>query len=394
MKKTFATPLTPISWGELIDKITILEIKQVNIKSASALININKELGYLNEIVKNNTGLAELIKDLKLELLDVNKRLWQVEDDIRDKELEHEFDGGFIELARRVYRLNDERANLKKSINHALNSELVEEKSYKDFQTNWYESKEEQLLSTSIPILVLNLVRSKERRESFRAFNKHLTYEYFNAIDGRDLTIEQIRASGLFEENLPFPSLGAYGCALSHLRLWEMTIDKNFPITVAEDDAIFRHDFLVQSNKVISTLPSDWDFILWGWNFDSVLSVNLLPAPIVMLSNQELLRRNVDVFQKQLSPSLPLALDKCFGTSAYTISPKGAKRFKELCFPIANFELKFPVLKNKMPTMGIDVAMARFFSTTNSFVSFPPLVITKNEHSISTVQNNSLNTNN
>ena len=236
---------------------------------------------------------------------------------------------------------------------------------------------------------MLNLVRSKERRVSFREFNKHLTYEYFNAIDGRDLTIEQIRASGLFEENLPFPSLGAYGCALSHLKLWEISIDKNFPITVAEDDAIFRHDFLVQSNKVISTLPSDWDFILWGWNFDSVLSVNLLPAPIVMLSNQELMRKNAEVFQNQQSPSLPLALDKCFGIPAYTISPKGANRFKNLCYPMENFELKFPVLKNKMPTTGIDLAMARFFSTTKSFVSFPPLVITKNEHSISTIQKNS-----
>ena len=136
MNKAFPTPLTPISWGELIDKITILEIKQVNIKSSTALSNINKELGYLNEIVKNNIGVVEPIKDLKLGLLDVNKRLWQVEDDIRDKELKQEFDGEFIELARKVYRLNDERAKLKKSINHALNSELVEEKSYKDFQSN------------------------------------------------------------------------------------------------------------------------------------------------------------------------------------------------------------------------------------------------------------------
>ena len=136
MNKTFPTPLTPISWGELIDKITILEIKQVNIKSSTALSNINKELGYLNEIIKNNTGVVEQVKDLKLLLLDVNKRLWQVEDDIREKELKQEFDSGFIELARRVFRLNDERAKLKKSINHALNSELVEEKSYKDFQSN------------------------------------------------------------------------------------------------------------------------------------------------------------------------------------------------------------------------------------------------------------------
>ena len=134
MKKTFATPLIPISWGELIDKITILEIKQTHIKSPTALTNINKELGYLNEIVENSTGVAELISDLKQQLLDVNKRLWQVEDDIRDKELKQDFDIGFIELARRVYRLNDERAKLKKSINQVLNSELVEEKSYKDFQ--------------------------------------------------------------------------------------------------------------------------------------------------------------------------------------------------------------------------------------------------------------------
>jgi hypothetical protein len=136
VNKTFPTPLTSISWGELIDKITILEIKQANINSSTALSNINKELGYLNEIVKNNIGVVEPIKDLKLGLLDVNKRLWQVEDDIRDKELKQEFDGEFIELARKVYRLNDERAKLKKSINHALNSELVEEKSYKDFQSN------------------------------------------------------------------------------------------------------------------------------------------------------------------------------------------------------------------------------------------------------------------
>ena len=132
MKKTFATPLIPISWGELIDKITILEIKQTHIKSPTALTNINKELGYLNDILENSTGVAELISDLKQQLLDVNKRLWQVEDDIRDKELKQDFVIGFIELARRVYRLNDERAKLKKSINQVLNSELIDEKSYKE----------------------------------------------------------------------------------------------------------------------------------------------------------------------------------------------------------------------------------------------------------------------
>ena len=136
MDKIFPTPLAPISWGELIDKITILEIKQVNINSLAAVININKELNYLGNIVENNIGVAELIIELKQLLLDVNKRLWKVEDDIRNKELRKEFDNGFIELARKVYRLNDERAKLKKMINQALKSEIVEEKSYKEFQSN------------------------------------------------------------------------------------------------------------------------------------------------------------------------------------------------------------------------------------------------------------------
>jgi len=133
MNKSVTTPLIPISWGELIDKITILEIKQLNIKSPNAQSNIEKELGYLNEIVEDNGGLAELVKEIKEQLLNVNMQLWQVEDDIRNKELKQEFDTVFIGLARSVYKLNDDRAKIKKQINKLLNSELTEEKSYGNY---------------------------------------------------------------------------------------------------------------------------------------------------------------------------------------------------------------------------------------------------------------------
>jgi hypothetical protein len=125
MDKIFTTPYAPISWGELIDKITILEIKQANINSLAAVININKELGCLSDIIENNTGVAGLIKDLRRLLLEVNKELWKVGDDIRDKEQKKEFDSSFVALARSVYILNDERAKIKKLINQALKSELV-----------------------------------------------------------------------------------------------------------------------------------------------------------------------------------------------------------------------------------------------------------------------------
>ena len=134
MNNKFQTPLVPISWGELIDKITILEIKEVKITSNNALDNIRKELGFLSDIVSNSKGVYDAISLLKNELKEVNLNLWQVEDEIRDKEYSQEFDEEFIRLARSVYRLNDDRANLKKKINETLFSELKEEKSYKNFR--------------------------------------------------------------------------------------------------------------------------------------------------------------------------------------------------------------------------------------------------------------------
>ncbi len=134
MNNKFQTPLVPISWGELIDKITILEIKEVKITSNNALDNIRKELVFLSDIASNSRGVYDVISLLKNELKEVNLNLWQVEDEIRDKEYSQEFDEEFIRLARSVYRLNDDRANLKKQINETLFSELKEEKSYKNFR--------------------------------------------------------------------------------------------------------------------------------------------------------------------------------------------------------------------------------------------------------------------
>jgi hypothetical protein len=133
MQIKLATPFIPISWGELLDKITILEIKDLKISAKNAKQNIRKELKYLLEIAHLN-NMPEEIQSLKIELKNVNLKLWEIEDGIREKELAGEFDRVFIELARSVYRLNDLRAKTKQSINLILCSELVEEKSYKDFQ--------------------------------------------------------------------------------------------------------------------------------------------------------------------------------------------------------------------------------------------------------------------
>ena len=109
------TPCVPISWGELVDKITILEIKLLKIFNNMSREKIEKELKYLEEVA-DLKNMPDEIKDLKHELSTVNHKLWDVEDSIRDKDELGEFDDSFIELARSVYRLNDLRARLKKSI--------------------------------------------------------------------------------------------------------------------------------------------------------------------------------------------------------------------------------------------------------------------------------------
>ncbi len=126
----------PISLGELIDKITILEIKAVNIGDEAKLKNVTHELNILNDKVSSlldsagQTKLAPLIQALK----DINQELWIIEDDIRDCERDKDFSDKFIQLARAVYFTNYKRAAVKKDIYLAFGSELIEEKSYKNYQ--------------------------------------------------------------------------------------------------------------------------------------------------------------------------------------------------------------------------------------------------------------------
>jgi len=122
-------PMVALSWGEVIDKITILEIKQQRLSSAGAIANVERELAALNIVVVDASVPAALM-ELKMALKAINEKLWDIENQIRAKEAQGTFDSAFIELARSVYINNDLRAKLKRAINELLNSELVEEKQY------------------------------------------------------------------------------------------------------------------------------------------------------------------------------------------------------------------------------------------------------------------------
>lgn len=123
----------PISAGELVDKVTILEVKATQIRDAGKRKNVETELTLLRGVMNAHIPASPEIQGWTDQLREVNRALWRVEDEIRECERADDFGPRFIELARAVYKQNDRRAALKKEINLALNSKLIEEKSYESY---------------------------------------------------------------------------------------------------------------------------------------------------------------------------------------------------------------------------------------------------------------------
>ena len=132
MKDSIAVPL---SFGEVLDKITILEIKSERMTDPGKLENVRFELEALNRIWRDEISMTPEIGELRSQLKAVNEALWEIEDGIRELEAQQSFGEDFIRLARSVYFTNDRRAAIKKAVNEGLGSRLIEEKSYRDYTT-------------------------------------------------------------------------------------------------------------------------------------------------------------------------------------------------------------------------------------------------------------------
>lgn len=125
--------LVPVSPGEVLDKITILEIKSERMQDETKLVNVRRELALLQETWTKSVHQDKQIQQLHKQLKEINEALWDIEDAIRNEERKQSFDERFIELARNVYFTNDRRSRVKKELNLHLGSQIVEEKSYQDY---------------------------------------------------------------------------------------------------------------------------------------------------------------------------------------------------------------------------------------------------------------------
>lgn len=237
---------------------------------------------------------------------------------------------------------------------------------------------------------VISLDRTPDRMRDFEKVNAHLQrVSRFSAVDGKQVSHAELRRQGLFAEPI-FYTDGAVGCALSHLRLWNFAVGGRSYTTVFEDDAIVHRDFETISAALIADLSLDWDIILWGWNFDGVLSFDVFPnVPCLSYFSQVDMHNQWEAIQKNMTrrPALH-RLHYTFGTVAYSISPRGAERLTALTFPIRPFRYKVPQRNFEFENLGIDSVMAACYDHLNAYVCFPPLVLTRNEHAGSTVQEN------
>jgi hypothetical protein len=126
--------LVTVSPGELLDKITILRIKSTRMSDVAKLVNVRRELNLLEDIWRSAVSVTIDLSLEERDLAAVNAKLWDVEDRLRELEIARRFDADFVELARAVYFINDDRAAIKKRVNVALGSALVEEKSYQPYR--------------------------------------------------------------------------------------------------------------------------------------------------------------------------------------------------------------------------------------------------------------------
>lgn len=228
-------------------------------------------------------------------------------------------------------------------------------------------------------IFVINLKISEDRRKAFHEYNsKSLkNYEFYNAIDGKTLDINNLDKSILTKGSKNYTN-GAIGCALSHLKLWEKCIELNKPIIIMEDDAIVSNNFTKHVNNLMNNLlPKNWDIVQLSCNFDSILSYNNTEYEKChcIFNKTKMTQQDIHNFINSKINTTIAKLNHSFGTSAYIITPNGAKILKEKCFPLNNTILNLPFLNNIM-CISIDCMMNTIYKDISAYICVIPFVIT------------------
>lgn len=236
--------------------------------------------------------------------------------------------------------------------------------------------------------LVISLERTPDRLEQFRAINAHLgpLIGTLPAVDGQQLDRGELVRAGLLVEGTEW-SAGALGVSLSHRLCWLRAIESGRPVCVFEDDVVLRHDFLEQALGTIDALPLDWDVVLFGYNTDSVLDVEILPGCNVRgtFSPGTPTLDDCERFALTSGSVVAMRLHNAFGSCSYAVSPAGAQRLMEGCFPLRRPRAYVPTLKFVVTLESPDTLMNELYRDIGAYVCVPPIVMPINDKQVSTV---------
>jgi GR25 family glycosyltransferase involved in LPS biosynthesis len=233
---------------------------------------------------------------------------------------------------------------------------------------------------------VISLDRTPERFAEFRAHNPHLPeIARVSGVDGSALDRARLVAEGLVHPDSIYTP-GAIGNALSHMAQWRAAIVAEAPLTVLEDDAVLCANFAAESARIIATLGTNWDYILWGYNFDSLLTYDMVPGltPCTALFDQAKMRRALPVFHQRRMQTAAFRLNRALGTPAYTVTPRGAKKLLAFCRPIRPLTVEFPLI-GRRPNFSIDFMLNGLYTGIAAYVAVPALALTANEKTKSTI---------
>ncbi|MFP2874129.1 glycosyltransferase family 25 protein [Acetobacter tropicalis] len=238
------------------------------------------------------------------------------------------------------------------------------------------------------PVHVISLERTPQRYAAFCHFNSHLPHVRVSACEGALLNRDHCCEMGICSPDLDYSS-GALGSAVSHMRLWQDAIQSQMVRHIAEDDAIIRPDFHEIYHEAVKAAP-EWDIFLWSYNDDWPVGLVSTFGHVASLKGKDIspdfIVRNYRIFQEdRRKPSL-LPLSSAAGIGFYSISPQGAKKLIDACFPLQGLHARYAGDTDmRWQNRALDVEMSRHYQTLNAYVSYPPMAVMINDSANSTL---------
>ncbi len=232
-----------------------------------------------------------------------------------------------------------------------------------------------------VEVHTIHLAHAEQRKREFLKRNQlcGVEFTFEDGVDGKSLDLAAIVQQGLILRGTANYTSATLGSALAHRKLWLKSAAEDRPVIVSEDDAVFRLDFRAQLDLTMRAMPRDWDILLMGYNFNSVLHLDIIPGVEEfggLFYRRRLGCSELDRFQKNEAPTGVFPLRNCFGLPCYALSPAGARFLLARVFPLHNRPVRIPALRKTIVSFSNDSIMNCLYELMKAYVCLPPLVVT------------------